>query len=210
LVSLFAVFVAVQSREAIAHVGYAEYARHGFFELVAVSVLVLPVLLAANGLAPSRIVRVLSAVLIALELAVAAAAIDRLWLYQERYGLTELRIYATGVVVWLAAVFLWLCLTTLRERGRFAVGAVALGFAATLALNVLDPDALIARVNLARPHVDAAYLASLSDDALPTLLARRAELPPSLARALAERPAPSIDLLSWNVSRARARRLLGR
>lgn len=210
LVALFAVFVAVQGREALGHLGYAQYARHGFFELVAVSVLVLPVVIVANALAPSRLVGALSAVLIGLELAVAASALDRLWLYQQRYGLTELRIYATGIVLWLACVFLWLCATTLRGRGRFAVGAVVLGFVATFALNILNPDALIARVDLSRPHVDVAYLASLSDDALPTLLARQHELPPALARALERRRPPSFDLLSWNLSRERARSLLAR
>ena len=48
-------------------------------------------------------------------------------------------------------------------------------------LNVLDPDALIARTNVARPQADVSYLASLSDDALPTLLARLPPLDPTLA-----------------------------
>jgi len=144
LVLLFAAFVAVQARylfggsalvEARAHLSYAEYARHGFFELVAVSLLVLPVILGANALARDRVklVRRLSAVLIALELVVAASALQRLRLYQEQFGLTELRLYATGIVVWLVCVFVWLCATTLRGRRHFAVGALALGFAATAA-----------------------------------------------------------------------------
>jgi hypothetical protein len=96
----------------------------------------------------------------------------------------------------------------LRGRGRFAAGAVVLGFAATFGLNVLDPDALIARTNLARPHVDAAYLASLSDDAVPTLVARWAQLPPSLRVALERRTPPANDLLGWNLARARAAKAL--
>jgi hypothetical protein len=207
---LFAVFVAVQGREAVAHLNYAQYARHGFFELVAVSVLVLPVVLAANALAPSRLTRGLSATLIALELAVAASALDRLRLYEHQFGLTELRLYASGIVLWLGCVFLWLCATTLRGRGRFAVGALVLGFAATGALNVVNPDALIARTNLSRPHVDVGYLARLSDDSVPTLVARWSELPPGLRRALAHRTPPENDVLSWNFSRARARDALGK
>src|SRR6185295_6990389 len=59
LVLLFAAFVAVQLRyffggdalvQATAGMRYADYARRGFFELVTVSVLVLPVLLSANAL----------------------------------------------------------------------------------------------------------------------------------------------------------------
>jgi hypothetical protein len=217
LVLLFAAFVAVQARYlfghgALEHMTYAEYARHGFFELVAVSILVLPVVLGANALTKSRTVRVLSALLVALELVVALSALQRLRLYQEQYGLTELRLGATAIVVWLASVFVWLCVTTLRGRRRFAVGALVLAFAATAALNVLDPDALIARTNLSRPQADVAYLGGLSDDAVPTLVARLPTLEPSVRRALERQlVARSTDAggaLAWNRSRTRAHALL--
>ena len=86
------------------------------------------------------------------------------------------------------------------------------GFAATLALNVVNPDALIARTNLSRPHVDAAYLGSLSDDAVPPLLERLPSLDPplrsALATALLERHESDGGLLAWNASRSRAQSLL--
>ena len=149
----------------------------------------------------SRIVRALSGVLVALELVVAVSALQRLRLYEQQYGLTELRIWTTGVVLWLMCVFVWLSLTTLRGRGRFAVGALVLGFAATAALNVLSPDALIARTNLSRPHVDTAYLARLSDDAVPTLVSRLPSLRPDLRADLARR------LLARSEARRRRARL---
>jgi Domain of unknown function (DUF4153) len=220
---LFLTFVLVQARylfgggalvEARAHLTYAQYARHGFFELVVVSVLVLPVLLAANVLVRSRVVRVLSALLVVLELVVALSALQRLRVYEHEYGLTELRIYATGVVAWLIVVFAWSCATVLRgELRRFAIGAVISGFAATAALNVISPDALIARTNLTRPHVDVAYLAHLSDDAVPTLVNRLSAVhDPAVRRELAQRLlARSVDgqsLLSWNAARSRSRSVL--
>ena len=197
---------------------YAEYARHGFFELVVVAVLVLPLILGADAVANGtrrqvRLVRGLAVTLIALVGIVMASALERLWLYQQQFGLTELRVYATGVVLWLAVVFVWLAVTVLRGRRHlFATGAVALGFAATLCLNVLDPDALIARTNVTRPQADVSYLASLSDDAVPTLLARLPHLDPTLrrplARALLERTNADESALSWNLSRSRAASLL--
>jgi hypothetical protein len=219
--ALFAIFVAVQARyffggrslvEAREHLSYATYARHGFFELVAVSALVLVVIVGANALVRSRIVRALSAVLVGLELVVAVSALQRLRLYEHEYGLTELRVWTTGVVLWLMCVFVWLCCTTLRGRGRFAVGAVVLGFAATAALNVVNPDALIARTNLSRPHVDTAYLARLSDDAVPTLVSQLSSLRPdlraNLARQLLARNENSGGLLGWNASRRSAQAVL--
>jgi hypothetical protein len=215
---LFAVFVAVQARylfggrglvEAREHLSYATYARHGFFELVTVSALTLVVILGANALVRSRLVRGLLTILVALELVVAASALQRLRLYEQEYGLTELRIWTTGVVLWLMCVFVWLSFTTLRARRHFAVGALVLGFAATAALNVLSPDALIARTNLSRPHVDATYLSQLSDDAIPTLLDRLPSARPELRRTLASQLLARIgsgdDVLAWNLARSRAR-----
>ena len=93
------------------------------------------------------------------------------------------------------------------ELRRFAIGAVVSGFAATAVLNVISPDALIARTNLTRPHVDVVYLARLSDDAVPTLVDRLATVPdPAVRRELAQRLlARSVDgqsLLSWNARAA--------
>ncbi|MFL6014428.1 MAG: DUF4173 domain-containing protein, partial [Gaiellaceae bacterium] len=224
---LFLAFVLVQLRflfggrelvEQRVGLTYADYARHGFFELVAVAVLVLPLILGADAVADGtrrrlRLVRGLALTLIALVGVVIASALQRLWLYQEQFGLTELRVYATGVVLWLAVVFVWLAVTVLRDRRHlFATGAVTLGFAATLCLNVLDPDALIARTNVTRPQADVSYLASLSDDAVPALVARLPQLDPALrrplARALLERSTAHESWLSWNLSRNRAASLL--
>jgi len=160
-----------------------------------------------------RVVRTLSACLIVLVGVVIASALQRLWLYQDQFGLTELRLYATGVVLWLAVVFVWLGMTVLRGRRHlFATGAIVAGFAATLFINIVNPDALIARTNLSRPNVDVAYLGALSDDAVPTLVAKLPSLDPSLrrplARTLLDRSSSREGWLSWNASRRHAESLL--
>jgi hypothetical protein len=219
---LFLAFVVVQAGylfggsgvvDSHAQLTYAQYARHGFFELVVVSVLVLPTLLAANALVARRSVRLLSGALVILELVVAASALQRLRVYEQRFGLTELRVYAVGVVAWLVCVFIWSTLTVLRGRvRRFAVGAVIAGFVATAALNIVNPDALIARTNLSRPNVDVAYLARLSDDAIPTLTQNAASLPAAqrerLIQLLRARRPDADSWLSFNLSRRDARTAL--
>jgi hypothetical protein len=225
---LFAAFVAIQIRylfggqglvESRVHLTYAQYARHGFFELVAVSLLVLPLLFGAHALLRHRspfslrLVQVLSGVLIALVLVVMASALERMRLYQREYGLTELRVYTTGVMLWLGFVFVWMAATVVRARPRlFVTGALVAGFVATLALNVANPDALIARTNLDRPHIDTTYLGDLSDDAVPVLLQRLPALDPGvrvpLAEALLRRSDRSESIVGWNASRARAEELL--
>ena len=226
--ALFFAFVLVQLRylfggrdlvEAHAHLTYAQYARHGFFELLAVSALVLLVLLAADALLRKKgersqtVVRLLSAGLVALVFVVMASALQRMRLYEQAYGLTELRLYAVGVILWLGVVFIWFSLTMLGgRRNLFATGAVIAGFAATAALNVANPDALIARTNVDRPRIDIAYVGGLSDDAVPALLEALPSLRPDVRRTIAaellRRSEKSGDWRSFNVARSRASSLL--
>lgn len=165
--------------------GYAEYARRGFFELTLVAGLLLPLLLGARALIPPsdgralRLYRRFALPLVVLLGAIMASAFARMQLYVRYYGISTDRLYATAVMVWLAIVFAWLMLTVLRSRPRtFAAGFVVSGFAVLLTLNVLNPDGQVARANLARGDAgrtvatgaDPHYLASLGGDAVPMLV----------------------------------------
>jgi len=227
---LFLAFVLVQLRylfggaslvEERTHLTYAEYARHGFFELVTVAALVLPLLLLADWLRrresprDDRIFRLLAGALIVLLFVVMASALQRMRLYQREYGLTELRLYATGIMIWLAVVLVWAGATVLRgRRDLFAVGALVSGFAAIFVMNALNPDALIARTNLNRPNLDLPYLMNLSDDATPTLVKALPSLDPAfriqLEDELAARRRGQSDWRTWNWSRSRAQAALDR
>jgi hypothetical protein len=225
--ALFLLFVAVQlgtffGGDALVRrelgLTYAEYAREGFFQLVAATALAVPLLLAADWLlrgASRRVrgaARALSLALVCLLLVVVASALQRLRLYTGEFGLTEARVFATAAVLWLAVVLAWLAVA---RRERFAPGALAAAFAALLTLNAVNPDGLIARTNLARAAegkpVDVRYLTRLSDDATPALLdgLDRLEQSPRarLAAALLERGRDG-DWRTWNASRARAQELV--
>jgi len=159
---------------------YAEYARRGFFELVAVSVLTLGLILGLCWLArretsrQTQVFNGLSSLMVGLVLVILASAFQRLRLYEAAYGYTQLRLYSHVFMVWLAVAFVWFLVTLWRWPDRFAIGAflAALGFLITL--NAINPDAFIARQNLARYEasgkLDAYYLARLSEDAVPVLV----------------------------------------
>ncbi|HEX6700761.1 MAG TPA: DUF4173 domain-containing protein [Gaiellaceae bacterium] len=230
--ALFAAFVAVQFRAAFGGAAYVErttsltyaaYARRGFFELVVVAALALPLLVAADWLVERRsrrdtiLFRALAGLLIALLFVVMASALERMRLYQRAYGLTELRLYSTAFMLWLAAVCCWFLATVLRGRRRaFAVGVVVTGLAAVLTLNVLNPDGLVARIDVdrARPMrhpLDVRYVTHLSADAVPTLVARLDRMRPegraAVARALLHRwGGASHDWRTWSLARATAER----
>jgi hypothetical protein len=182
--------------------------------------------------AAERVFRVLGGVLVLLVLAVSASALHRMQLYERVFGLTGLRFYTIAFIVWLAVVLLWLVATVLRgHRERFAVGVLLSGLATILLLNAVNPDAIIARVDVHlvrhnRP-VDFDYLSSLSDDATPTLLGsvddikRHEQAATSFGpngpvysgardvRALLDlHTGCGADWRTWNASRARARDLL--
>ena len=231
---LFLVFVGVQVRyffggsalvQATTGLTYAEYARRGFFELVAVAALVLPLLLFVHWLlrpddAPGqRMFQWLAGIEIALLFVIMGSAFERMRLYQAEYGLSEQRLYPTAFMGWLAVVFVWFCLTVLRgHRNRFAFGAMVAGFLLIAALHALDPDALIARTNLARAragHIfDARYASRLSADAVPELVAGLPSLNPqdrcTLATRLLDRwsPPEESDWRSWTYAGSQARQAI--
>src|SRR5439155_13636575 len=120
--------------------------------------------------------RILAGLLVALLCAVLASALQRMLLYQRSFGLTELRLYVTAVIAWLAVVFVWFAATVLRgQRDRFAFVALVAGFAVIGVLFALNPDAVIVRTNAARlaegRPLDAGYITSLSADGVPAAIA---------------------------------------
>jgi hypothetical protein len=161
---------------------YAEYARRGFFELIAVAVIsFLIVWLTERFIATAegghaRLFKILSGVLIAEVMVIIASAFTRLWLYEEAYGFTELRLYSHIFVVLLACLFVLLLYKIIRNgsESAFLFRSFIVGLSFLAVINIMNPDALIAGLNVNRYHnsgkIDVGYLNTLSDDATPTLV----------------------------------------
>ena len=154
----------------------ATYARQGFFQLVWVVTLVVPVLMATRAtLQPGRELArrhtLLSLPIIGLLGAIIVSATLRMKMYVHFYGLTTDRLYPLVFMGWLAIVLVWLAFTVLRDWARpFVAGAVVSGIAILATLNFFDPDLFVARVNVQRashvsattqPSLDVAHLARL-------------------------------------------------
>jgi hypothetical protein len=190
VVLLFAVFVIIQfqyffgGQSNINTQGftYSDYARRGFGELVAVAVISLGLLLGLSAVtrretsAERGVFKILGAVLVALVIVILVSAFQRVTLYESAYGFSRLRTYTHVFIIWLGILLAATILLELTSRlNAFALAAVivAAGFTATLAL--LNVDALIVRQNIqlaqAGSELDSAYLASLTDDAVPAMAA---------------------------------------
>ena len=198
----------------------AAYARGGFFEMMWVVLLIVPLLVATRALLrPGRALAkrhtLLSLPLIALLGAIIFSAFTRMQLYVSYFGLTLERFYPMVFMGWLGVVLAWLALTVLRGRPHyFFAGAIMAGLAALGALNVAAPDVVVARINIARsadvrgaaPVLDLAYLSSLSGEAVP--LAVHATLSASPRSDAAQRCRAATNLLQrWGSTSRRARRL---
>src|SRR5574341_703163 len=194
--ALFLVFVAIQfaalfgGEKFITSQGltYSEYARGGFFELLAVALITLSLLLALDYATRRETPReefaflIGGGLMIAMTVIILGSAFYRLRLYELAYGFTRLRVHSHVFMVWLAILLLIvLGLLALKQTRYVATAFFLVSIAFIVTLNLLNPDAFIVQQNLARAArgegvpLDLEYLGSLSEDAIPQLTALFAE-----------------------------------
>ncbi|TDP41162.1 DUF4153 domain-containing protein [Nocardia ignorata] len=194
---------------------YAEYARSGFWQLSAVSILALAVIAAvlhfsAKHTAADRLwVRVLLGVVSLLTLIIVVSALGRMWTYQQAYGFTVLRLLVSMCELWVGLLYVLMLVAIARLRWSWVPrAAVGTALATLVALAAINPEHLVAERNIARweqnGRLDADYLTSLSPDILPALEGLpdplRAQIEPSIRRGLDDDP-----WWAWNLSRSSAR-----
>ena len=136
---------------------------------------------------------------------------DARWNPLGAYGLTELRLYTTAFMLWLALTFAWFAFSVLRgRRKQFLIGSLISAVAAIAVLHMVNPDSLIVQTNISRAtrgaSFDIKYAASLSADAIPFLVKSAGQLPSQAAselrtRLAARRVNGESDWRSFNWSR---------
>lgn len=158
---------------------YAQYAREGFSELVVVAILSFFIILFSekqivqNDGAHFRSFKIQSGILVVQVIAILVSAFTRLSLYEDVYGFTETRLYSHAFMVWIGVAFLLLSFHIWKSSKRTDFYFLVFWTVAALlfAMNALNPDAFVAKKNIARyrstGQLDAEYLATLSDDAIP-------------------------------------------
>lgn len=173
---------------------YAEYARQGFFQLCAVAVINLALLLVIRVFARREeerlpgALRVYSTVLCGFTLLLIATALRKMVLYIEHYGLTPLRVYTSWFMLLLAAVFLILAVTQFFRRPHAWTATVAVFLVMFAALQFSNVNGWIARYNVeqyragALPKVDVRLFDELGDAAVPYAAELLDSADPQLAR----------------------------
>lgn len=192
---VYALFVAVQFvylfggvESAAMSGGYAGYARSGFFQLVAVTVINVIVGLVAVRFAeprkassskgvqmPSRIVIWLVWTLIAMTAVILVSAAWRMRLYVSAYGLTVLRCLTFLGMAFAAIVLVSMVVKTVSPAFHFYRALVLSGTVLWIAFNMVNVDARIAEYNVSTyldgtlEVLDVSYFWHLSPDAQPAL-----------------------------------------
>jgi hypothetical protein len=166
--------------------------------------------------------KILSTVLVLEVVAILVSAWSRLSLYEHAYGFTNIRLYSHALMVWIgvALVLLTVHIFTSGTRqtfARYTFGSIVL---LLLVMNVLNPEAFIAKKNLERYQqtgkLDTLYLASLSEDAIPETMqllygpdsAGKSEYAQFLYNKMRLDKRQEQKWQSWSFSRSRARKLL--
>jgi len=181
---VYALFVAVQfaylfgAADGVLPDGqtYAEYARSGFGELVAVTSINFALLMVALvfGGRPGKPVAAMLYVLILCSGVMLYSAYSRLAMYEEAYGYTYIRFLVHAFMIFLAVLLAIAALRVRLPAVPLAKCYVVLGLAAYVLLNYVGMDRIIANKNIERfertGHIDRYYLSRLSPDAIPTLV----------------------------------------
>jgi len=162
---------------------YSEYARKGFGELLAVAFFTLFILMVLSAItkreraASRNTFSVLSGAMTAFIGIILVSSLQRLALYESAYGFSRLRTYSHLCILWIGALFLAvLVLEIVQQHRYFTLASLAAVAGFVLTLNVVNVDGLITRQNIQRLQdndapLDTHYLHTLSNDALPTLIA---------------------------------------
>jgi Predicted signaling protein consisting of a modified GGDEF domain and a DHH domain len=158
---------------------YSEYARRGFFELIAVTIINLSILMLFLGFtkmksgASARFIRVLYSFLVGCTIVMLISAYYRMLLYEEAYGFTYLRVLTQAFMIFLLVIFSILLLRIWIDRLSLAKPFIITAVIAFVVINYINIDVVIAKNNIERYNatnkIDVEYLSTLSYDAIPEI-----------------------------------------
>jgi hypothetical protein len=215
---------------------YAEYARRGFFELLAVALISLGLFYVLSQVTCREkrtqrwLFSILGVVLIAQVGVILASAYTRLMLYEQAYGFTRLRTFTHLFILWMGCLLVAVVVLELaRKLNRLPLVLILFIFGFGVTVNLFNVDRFITEQNVSRAMLpqneevfytlDTGHLFILSYDSIPSLVNfyNDANLPADLhdqiggilACRLASQDLPNrIPWSSWQASRARAVNLL--
>lgn len=211
---------------------YAEYARHGFFQLCAVSVINLllivfiSIFIRRGDQNSSIVLNILAVVFCLFTLILISTAVSKLIMYIHYYGLTQKRIYAMWLMTLIAILFLVIALGQFLPKMRVIALSAAITIVMFGALGLCNVNTLTAQYNADRylagtlQSIDIAQMERLGDSAVPALVKiagemdaqkdpeLKADIDGILSKRSLELEQKKGSVFRWNLPAALARRAL--
>ena len=161
----------------------ADYARRGFFELCAVTVINLVLVFLTNILTVKKdsrtpaAVRILSVCICVFSEIISVAALSKMFLYIDRFGMTRSRLLVSMFIVFLMIAMFTVALRMFFVRLPYMKALVTAACVIGLVTGFANIDTVVARYNTERflsgqtERMDVDYLGSLSEEAaVPSLI----------------------------------------
>jgi hypothetical protein len=158
---------------------YAEYARRGFFELVAVSVINFIIILIAVSFIRKEnnkvylAGKILLSLLVGFTFVLLISAFYRMLIYEKAYGFTYLRIFVQAFMILLFFLFIINIIYIWYTKIPIIKSYFIMTLIVYIVLNFSNVDLIIARNNIDRyietGQIDLEYLKGLSYDAIPEM-----------------------------------------
>jgi len=204
---------------------YSEYARKGFFELFAVTIINFTILISSmkyikkGNKIIDRISKVLLTLLIAFTINMLFSAHYKMSLYEQIYGFTYLRIFVHIFMIMLFMLFLVELIGIWNRRMPINKVLIVIVLIMYILLNYINVDKIIAKENIdiyyKTQKIDVLYLESLSYDAIPEILKLKndsnTEISSEVNRYLDDVKKELSEENSWyefNYSKYRARKVI--
>jgi hypothetical protein len=165
---------------------YAEYARRGFWELIAVTLINLSILVININLTEKHqnkintLIKILNSLLVCFTVIMLFSAHFRMSLYEEVYGYTYLRIFTHSFMLYIFGLLLITLTRIWYSRLSLLKFYLIISLVAYTLINFANVDSIIAKNNIDRYHktgkLDVNYLTSLSYEAAPQIVQLLSEL----------------------------------
>ena len=150
---------------------YAQYAREGFFQLLAVSILnLILVLVCMSFFRESKVLKGVLTVMSLCTFIMIASSAMRMIMYISTYDLTFLRILVLWTLGLLTLLFIGVLVSIFNEKFplfRYSIVVITILY---MGLSFGHPDYIIASINVKKINADYSYLNGLSTDAAPVMI----------------------------------------
>ncbi len=190
---------------------YAEYAREGFFQLLAVAVInvLLVVILELMNRKEAVTQRVLESLTLTMTIVMSVSAFYRMTMYEATYGYTRLRLLVFVFLIFLMVLMVMIIAYLVTRRTGIVTAISVYMMVFYIAASWFNMDGFVADRNILRyentGEIDLYYLTGLSRDAKTSVDAFFKEYPdlksPEFGSRMSHRNEDDFSWQSWNVEK---------